>query len=271
MKLAFSTLGCPDWSIEQVVEQAARMGYGGVELRLLGAELVPADLPAGERRRIRTLFDDAGLAICCVACSARFASARPEERADNERLASRYLELAADWRSPLVRVFGGQRPPGVPVEQTAAAVAESLQRLGERGQALGVTVVLETHDDFSAGAAVAAVLAQVASPNVGALWDTHHPYRMGETATQTMALLGDRLRHVHIKDARRRGDGWELVLLGEGEVPVAEALAAMHAGGYDGWYCVEWEKKWHPEIPPPEVALPQHLAVLRRWAAAGQI
>jgi sugar phosphate isomerase/epimerase len=90
---------------------------------------------------------------------------------------------------------------------------------------------------------------------------------MGETAAQTMALLGARLRHVHIKDARRRGDGWELVLLGEGEVPVAEALAAIRAGGYDGYYAVEWEKKWHPEIAEPEVALPQHAALLRQMLA----
>jgi sugar phosphate isomerase/epimerase len=129
---------------------------------------------------------------------------------------------------------------------------------------MGVATVLETHDDFAAGATVAATLARVSSPFVGALWDTHHPYRMGESTAETMALLGDRLRHVHIKDSRRRGDGWDLVLLGEGEVPVAEILHAIQASGYDGWYCVEWEKKWHPEILDPEIALPQHAEVLRR-------
>lgn len=90
---------------------------------------------------------------------------------------------------------------------------------------------------------------------------------MGETPARTMALLGSRLRHAQVKDARRRGDGWDLVLLGEGEVPVRESLAAMRAGGYDGWVVVEWEKKWHPEIAPPEVALPQHLALLLQWLA----
>jgi sugar phosphate isomerase/epimerase len=264
MKLAFSTLGCPDWSVEQVAEQALRAGYTGIELRLLGPDLIPADLPEAERRRVLSVFDGAGLAICCVGTSARFSSAEPEARAENERLAMRFLELAADWRCPLIRVFGGVFPDGVPAEQVIAYVAESLERVGRRGEALGVTAVLETHDGFSAGATVAAALAQVSSPFVGALWDTHHPYRMGESAAQTMALLGNRLRHVHIKDARRRGDGWELVLLGEGEVPVAEALQAIQAGGYDGWYSVEWEKKWHPEIPDPEIALPQHAEVLRR-------
>lgn len=164
MKLAFSTLGCPDWSIERVVDEAARLGYAGIELRLLGAEIIPADLPAGERRRIRRLAADAGLAICCVACSARFAWAQPAERTENEQLAARYLELAVDLGSPFVRVFGGHRPADQAAETVTAYVAASLQRLGERAAALGPTVVLETHDDFSAGATVAATLALVDSP-----------------------------------------------------------------------------------------------------------
>lgn len=31
---------------------------------------------------------------------------------------------------------------------------------------------------------------------------------------------------------------------------------------------VEWEKKWHPEIAEPEVALPQHAEVLREYLAS---
>jgi hypothetical protein len=36
-------------------------------------------------------------------------------------------------------------------------------------------------------------------------------------------------------------------------------------GGYRGWSSVEWEKRWHPEIEEPEVALPQHLKLLSSW------
>jgi len=56
-----------------------------------------------------------------------------------------------------------------------------------------------------------------------------------------------------------------LVLLGEGEVPVRQILALLAAGGYPHWISVEWEKRWHPEIEGPEVALPQYLSVLATW------
>ncbi len=39
----------------------------------------------------------------------------------------------------------------------------------------------------------------------------------------------------------------------------------MNCEGYEGWITVEWEKRWHPEIEEPEVALPRHLPVLRTW------
>ena len=71
------------------------------------------------------------------------------------------------------------------------------------------------------------------------------------------ALAGPPLA-VHVKDARRGADAWRQVLLGEGEVPVAESVSALGAAGYRGWLVVEWEKHWHPELEEPEIALAQH-------------
>ena len=42
-------------------------------------------------------------------------------------------------------------------------------------------------------------------------------------------------------------------------MPVIQMLGLLAAGGYRGWISVEWEKRWHPEIAEPQVALPQHL------------
>ena len=74
-----------------------------------------------------------------------------------------------------------------------------------------------------------------------------------------------------MKDARRRGDDWELVSLGEGELPVRESIAALGALGYEGWLSVEWEKRWHPELAEPELALPRELAALRAVIEAPKI
>jgi sugar phosphate isomerase/epimerase len=268
MKLAFSSLGCPAWSVEQMVRAAGELGYEGVELRLLDGEVIPPDLPALARRRVKETFGAARIPIVCLDTSARFTDPDPERRQKQEQDVRAYLDLANEWEAPLLRVFGGNLAPGITEQQGVTYLAESLNRLAPAAERAGVTIALETHDAFSAGRLVAEVLGRVPSQAIAALWDTHHPYRMGETVQQTWDYIGSRLVHTHVKDARRRPDGtWQLVLLGQGEVPVKEALALWAAHGYRGYVCVEWEKKWHPEIEEPEVAFPRHIQVLRQYLA----
>jgi sugar phosphate isomerase/epimerase len=89
---------------------------------------------------------------------------------------------------------------------------------------------------------------------------------MGETPAEVFANLSPRILLAQVKDARRTAGGeWQLVLLGAGEVPVAEMLGLLRAAGYPHWISAEWEKRWHPGIEEPEVALPQHLDLLTRW------
>jgi len=144
------------------------------------------------------------------------------------------------------------------------ATLASAVSLGRRWGYAGVGI--ETHDDFSASSVVAELLAMTDPECVGAVWDSHHPYRMGESPADVYANLGRRILLAQVKDARRADEGdWQLVLLGEGEVPVREMLGLLAAGGYPNWISVEWEKRWHPEIEAPEIALPQYRKVLAQW------
>ena len=266
LPLVYSTLGCPDWSLERMIEQAVADGYAGLEIRVLDGQIIPSDMPAQRRKEIRDLMRQNGLVIAGLGASTRFSSPDPAERRKNQEELRRYLELANDLESPMVRTFGGGVAEGHTIEQTIDWLAEGLAGVMETAVAQGVTVLLETHDAFCRGQEVAATLAKVEHPNLKAVWDTHHPYRMGESVADTWKYLGHRLAHVHIKDARRRPDGeWDLVLLGEGEVPNREVVELLLAKGYSGYLSAEWEKKWHPSIEEPEIALPQHARVLREW------
>lgn len=265
-KLAFSTLGCPGWSLDEVIAGARRYGYDGVELRLLDGEIIGPDLPQNERERVRKAFTKAGLPICCLDSSIRVATgADPEGVAADLRA---FLELAAELGAPMIRVFGGDWHDGWTEGQVFEATAALLNEVAPDAERLGVAIVLETHDSLSSSRTVAEILRRVPSRSVGALWDTHHPYKMGESPDQVIDALGDRLLHFHVKDARRNEaarTGWDLLLLDEGEVPVRDSVTTLVRRGYDGWVSIEWEKKWHPHIEEPEVALPQHAKLLREW------
>jgi sugar phosphate isomerase/epimerase len=241
-------------------------GYDGVELRLIDRELIDPAMPAADRARVRQTTAAAGLPVVAVDSSIRLTG--PDSGAELRR----FLELANDWEAPLVRVFGGLLPADDPGRRAGlAAAARVLAEAAPAAERLGVAIGVETHDAFSASAVVAELLALVDSAAVGAVWDSHHPYRMGESAADVWANLGRRVLLAQVKDATPdpgRDDGWQLVPLGDGEVPVRAMLALLADGGYQGWVSVEWEKRWHPELAAPEVALPQHLATLRAWTAA---
>jgi fatty-acyl-CoA synthase len=270
LKFAFSTLACPRWSIEQIVEDAVRLGYGGVELRLLDGEVIDPVKDAIKVAQAVKLCRARGLDVCALDTSCRFNISDPQERAQQEADLENWIRLAQDVQVPLLRVFGGPGQRGISpppdADEADVWVAESLGQVVPQAERAGVTIVIETHDAFSSAQRVAKVLREVDSTNVAALWDSHHPYRVGESVEEVIAALAGHIAHVHVKDARRKAPGsseWQLVLMGEGEVPVREQLIALKEYGYDGYISVEWEKKWHPEIAEPEVALPQHLAWLK--------
>ena len=63
--------------------------------------------------------------------------------------------------------------------------------------------------------------------------------------------------------AARADGGFALCLCGEGDVPLAAAAAALKAADYAGCLTFEWEKRWHPEIAGPEIAIPHFARVMR--------
>lgn len=264
MKLAYSTLAAPGWTFEQAVEAVSSYGYEGIEIRLLDGEVVPPDLSAQERQRVERVLQDADVPAVALDTSLR-AVGTPDDDAFQREIEA-YADMAAQWGAPTLRVFGGPLPED-PTERAKALDegARRLERAARIGQDRGVRVAVETHDSLSSAKTLAELLGRVEDPWVGAVYDSHHPHRMGETPTEVFELLGPRVMLLQVKDARRAGDGWDLVLLGEGEVPVRELIELLPRYGYDDWISVEWEKKWHPEIPEPEEALPQHRKVLQSW------
>ena len=266
LRIAYSTLAFPDATLEQAAALGSSLGYAGIELRLVDGKLIESTMSGAERARVKQTVAAARLPIVSVGSSVILTreGAGPELH--------RFLELTKEWESPIVRVYGGLLgdDSGARQKQMEAA-ARVLEGAIPQAERLGVTIAIETHDSFSASSVVAELLARVQSKWVGAIWDSLHPHRMGESPSEVYENIGRRTVHVHIKDAVRSAahkGGWQLVPLGEGEVPIREAIRLLVAGGYTGYLSVEWEKYWHPDIEKAEIALPHELKVLQGWIGA---
>jgi sugar phosphate isomerase/epimerase len=271
MKLSFTTLGCPDWTLRQIVENAAQMGYDGVDLRGLQDEIdisKTREFTTG-LNETKALFADHGVAISGIAISARYAVVDPAEKAKHFDETRRNMELAAKLDTHILRVYGGKVPEGHTVDSIMPTLVENLRQIGDEAEAYDVTLALETHDDWTDSNVFRRLMDETDHPRVRVLWDLHHPYRTnGEPPEMTYKNLAPYTVSTHFKDSVPNPDGSHTyVLLGEGDVPLKQMLDMLVAGGYDGYAILEWEKRWHRELAEPEVVFPQYVAKMQDWLA----
>lgn len=270
MKLAFSSLGCPDYSFEQIVRAAVEYGYQGVSIRTVQGTTDLLSLPEFSTglQATRSLLGDNGVVLLCVSTGVRFTSPKEAERSAQLDGAKRLIDLAAELASPYVRIFGGPVTAELDREATMANIADGFYRAAEHAKTQGVTVLLETHDTFATGKAARALVDRINHPSVGLIWDILHSLRSGESFEETVGLISADIHNVHLKDsADFDANHFDIKLCGEGKVPIAKALRLLDSVGYNGYYEFEWEKGWHPEIPTADVAFPhfvRYISELRR-------
>jgi sugar phosphate isomerase/epimerase len=270
LPLAFSTLGCPAWDWKKILDFAQANGFAAIELRgVMGNLDLPSVPPFAPERIAQTKKEvvDHGLKISDLGASSQMHVAEPAERAKQLADARRFIDLAQALEAPYVRVFGNELKG--PREEVIARVSEGLHQLGEYALPKGVTVILESHGDFTNSPLLKEVLNGANSKGVALLWDAHHTYVEGhEQPEQTVTALGPWIRHTHLKDSVPSAKDRKYVLTGKGDVPVerqVQALRKLQIGGhigYQGYYCFEWEKMWHPDIQEPEVAFPDYVRVM---------
>jgi sugar phosphate isomerase/epimerase len=261
LPLGFSTLGCPKWSWNQILDFAQRHNFAALELRGLEdkiditqhPDLAPARLPD-----VKEQLADRGLTIVCLGASARMHDLDAAQLDE----AGRYIDLARALGTPYVRVFGDRYVAGESREATRERIAANLRKVGERAYNQGVTLIIESHGDFTDSPSLLEIVQRADSPAVAILWDAHHTFVAShEPPAETVRQLGRWIRHTHLKDSVAAGADRRYVLTGTGEVPVREQIEALAQIGYRGFYSFEWEKRWHPEIEEPEVAIRQYAEV----------
>jgi sugar phosphate isomerase/epimerase len=295
MKIAFSTIVCHEYTLPRIAESARRHGYDGVELYGIEGEKLTPDLLESRLDDVRR--DMAGIAVPAIhswtyldyrnddeqsansktKLKSQWMSTPVEGQGARAKMIGKAMELAAKLEIPLVKFFGAFPPDDLSLDDAFDAMAETVTPLVKRANELGVTLMVETHDGLPRGLDLHYLLSRVDDPALGAVWDTFHPHRCGEDVNVTDELIGARTVHVHIKDNERvpgkyldRFKGWNPVAPSEGEVPNKEAVALLHARGYDGYLSVDAERMWEPPgtYDAPEVIMAQYAKAMREYIDA---
>lgn len=273
IKPAFSTVACPNWTLQTVAERGAEWGYPAVELRTFGegSRHFACDPALTSPEKVRRLFVGAGVQVCSIATSVAFdEQIKPPVLglvlSDTEvavRAAKRAVDLAAALECPLVRVFGFELTSREKRAKGVRRIADRLKMVADHADRTGVRLALENGGTFASAADLAEVLDVVDSPLVGAFYNVAAASAAGERPWHGINVLGSRVLAVRVKDLK---DG-RPVALGTGTVPCHEAIEVLSANDFEGPVVFEWDRAWLADLETAEKVLPGAIRTMAQWAA----
>jgi inosose dehydratase len=256
-----------DISLETCLQDAAEIGYEGVEL----GRKFPRD-----GQKLLSLLSDSGLRLVGGWHSGFLTERSVEEEwkaaSDHVRLlkdcGSRILVYGecglmtgtSPWDEPLSR-----RPDLREIELStyAGKLGEFAARLKETGVTLAyhyhLKMLVESAEDINA-------FCDSTREEVGLLLDTGHAYAAGADYSEILRKFGTRVVHIHLKDVRRnvlenarKGD-WSFnsavrsgmfTVPGDGDIDFSAIGEFIRKSEYRGWVVVEAEQD--PAKAPPRV------------------
>ena len=269
--ITFSTLACPAWSIETIIEKASDFGYDGIEWRGGPQGHIQPTISTSQITSLQKASANAGVFAVAITAYTSFVSPVAKERQANIDELRRYADLAAELDAPYVRAFLGELPNGVILDSSIYGnILDCLNTAADYAESVGVKVAIEPHDDFVRSSTIVPILNRVQHPGLRVIWDIGNTFAADEEPPHGFELLKDRIAYVQVKDGKRADATWQLCSLGQGNVPLRQAFELLLANDYQGTFSVEWEYAWHPELDPPEIALPAALITVRELLSAAQ-
>ena len=259
MKFCFSTLGCFDYTLEEIMELAENYGVDALEVRGINSVMDNLEIPEFSEEnaeKTKKILADRGIKLYSLGTSCSFHS--PEKREGMIKAAKENILVAQRMGFPYIRVFGNNLTADR--EECFERVGSALAEISDFAAEHDVTVLLEIHGDYNTVETVAPVLNIVGNrKGFGLIWDVAHSDRAcGENWQPFYEFIRPYIKHVHLKDHK---DG-KITLPGEGTIPLVPIVKRLLEDGYDGYFSLEWEKKWNPEIGNIEPAFDKLIALL---------
>jgi len=236
MKVCFSSFTCPTWDLTQILTAARDLGYHGVDLRA-GAHHnhgVEIDTAPEKRQALKEEFKLRGIDAVCLSTGIQLADP------DALELIQSRIKLAADVGFDAIRVLCGKPEQEMGQSDFIDHIGATLARAAVLGERQNVAVWLETHDEMSRAFLASAVLRRADHDNAGIVYNTLHPYRMGESVDDTFEALGKNISYVRFHDGLK--DPGKVVIrpMGQGDLPLDKIFSNLLIAGYNGYLCAEW-------------------------------
>ncbi len=255
-RLTFSTLGTTTLTFDQIISKAKHFGMNTIELRGVLDNIAISDIPflkPENRKNTKAKLEEEGIGICVFGSSAVFHSDLNFAISECEYA----VEAARELSVPYIRVFADKYEN----EDMLSQVICGLREATRIAKGSGVKILLETHGDFVTKSRLMKLVDEVDSGDLGLIWDIQHTFLAGEDFEKFALDMLPLIHHVHIKDVKADGT---LCLPGEGTLDFYNAANHLNSLGYKGLFSLEWEKRWHPELPDIDEALNRYVNIMTK-------
>jgi len=242
-RLSINELTTYRWSFEEDVTHYAQAGIAaiGVWRQKLS--------DYGEEKGIE-LLSESGLAVSNLLWAGGFTGSDGRTYRDAVEDGKRAVQLAAEMKAGCLIVYSGGRA-GHTANHARRLLTGALGEIAPLAEEHGVTLALEPMHpgcaaEFTFLTSLDETLSLIDSLNTNCVklaFDTYHLCQNGMSQNGTferLAEIAPRVAVVHLGDSRKPPDGEQnRCALGSGTLPLAEIVAALKQGGYDGYYDVE--------------------------------
>jgi sugar phosphate isomerase/epimerase len=276
MSLSYSTWGMPEVPIATAVAHCAGLGFDGLELTVCpGWSTEGTAVTTEQRREIRQLYKDHGLALGGLCANTPMLEDDPAEHAANIARFRVYLDLAAELQGDGERLGVSTTSGGAfeDWERVKQRLVQQFGELAEYAEQAGVIVSMEPHvaTALSQPEQVLWLLEQIDSPAIGIHFDISHFNVQGLDMDEVVAKLAPHSVHTHVKDERGVVPDFEFLIPGEGEMDYPRYLRAMDRAGYDGHIVVEVSKmvQARPDYDPLAAATQSYNVLAAAFTEAG--
>lgn len=275
MRIAFSTVACPSWTLDEVAAFCEEINLSAVELRTFGsgASRFACDPFLTAPEKTRHLFAKGGCDVACLATSIGYEEpVTPPVLGDifggthhSVKATQSAVHLAARLECPLVRVFAYEIPGRDSRASAIARICERLELAVATARNTGVRLALENAGGFLTAAAISELLDRVNSPLLGAAYSPSIARLAGEDPLDGLNVLGDRLLNVRLKDLKAGA----ACVLGDGELPTRPIVERLAQSGFEGLVTHEHDAAWisvGPAAADTRAVLRESAERIYRWA-----
>ena len=227
MKYVFSTSNVKTSSFIEVCNVAKEYGFSGFEIfdafneKIAHADSIfSSSARAGAKRKLINRH----ISVSAITFPT------PINQDTNAQDLVKYVDYALRCDSQNVIIEIGK-------DVNIQTLKEKLTPAIKSAESLGAKILIETKGEFAFTERVLEVINAFETAVLGVCWNVRETFFTAkETADNTIQTLGAYINYVRLGDKKEGAN----VLIGDGDLPVADFINALKSLNYEGFVCAEW-------------------------------